>query len=102
MPTCGANARADQPDGKYGWLAASDVNTTQWTELSPKSPDYLFVPRDEALLRGVQNRLETAQTFSLSIRTGIVSKRDKIAFQLTQENLNSVLNDFHTLDDAYP
>ena len=35
--------------GKYGWLAANNVDSTEWTELSPKSPRYLFVPRDEAL-----------------------------------------------------
>ena len=35
--------------GKYGWLAANDVETTQWAGLTPKSPRYLFVPRDETL-----------------------------------------------------
>ena len=38
-----------QSGGKYGWLAANDVETTQWAELTPKSPRYLFVPRDETL-----------------------------------------------------
>ena len=36
--------------GKYGWLAANDIASTDWAELSPKSPHYLFVPRDEALI----------------------------------------------------
>ena len=36
--------------GKYGWLAANDIGSTEWTELSPQSPQYLFVPRDEALI----------------------------------------------------
>ena len=35
--------------GKYAWLAANDIETTEWSELSPKSPQYLFVPRDETL-----------------------------------------------------
>ena len=37
------------PDGgKYGWLAAHSVESTQWAELSPKSPRHL-IPRDETL-----------------------------------------------------
>ena len=42
--------RQDGADGgKYGWLAENDVTSTPWTELSPKSPSYLFVPRDDVL-----------------------------------------------------
>ena len=40
---------AGPEDGKYGWLAANDIETTQWAELTPKSPRYLFIPRDETL-----------------------------------------------------
>ncbi len=29
-------------DGKYHWLAANDVKTTEWKELEPKAPYYLF------------------------------------------------------------
>ena len=32
--------------GKYHWLAEHDVNTTEWTRLTPHSPYYLFVPQD--------------------------------------------------------
>ncbi len=38
------------PDGgKYGWLAVKDSASTPWMEVAPKSPRYLFVPRDETL-----------------------------------------------------
>ena len=36
--------------GKYGWLTTNTIESTQWTELSPKLPGYLFKPRDETLL----------------------------------------------------
>ena len=85
-------------DGKYGWLAAKDVDTTQWTELSPKSPDYLFVPRDEEQLKEYKTGWKVTDIFPIN-STGIVSKRDKIAFHFEQENLYRVLNDFHTLDE---
>ena len=35
--------------GKYGWLVANDVGPTQWAQLTPRSPFYLFVPRDATL-----------------------------------------------------
>ena len=36
--------------GKYEWLSKNDIRPTDtsWTELSPNSPYYFFVPRDEA------------------------------------------------------
>ena len=32
---------------KYAALFATDITTSQWTELTPTSPYYFFVPRDE-------------------------------------------------------
>ncbi len=40
--------------GKYGWLSANDVESTQWMELTPKSPRYLFIPRNEELPRSLR------------------------------------------------
>ena len=36
--------------GKYGWLAANHVGSTEWTELQPTAPYHLFIPRDESLI----------------------------------------------------
>lgn len=35
---------------KYAYLAENDIATTEWTELAPQSPFYLFVPQDTELL----------------------------------------------------
>ena len=42
---------AGQNGGKYGWLLSQNMASTKWTKLEPKSPHYLFVPRDERLAR---------------------------------------------------
>lgn len=34
---------------KYEWLWENGVDTTEWQEVAPRSPYYLFVPRDTAL-----------------------------------------------------
>lgn len=85
------------PAGKYGWLVANGVDTTKWKELSPKSPDYIFVPRDEDLLEEYKTGWKVTDIFPDN-STGIVSKRDKIAFHFEQNDLYKVLNDFRTLD----
>ena len=70
--------------GKYGWLAANDVQTTQWTELSPKSPRYLFIPRDEALAEEYENRWAVTHVFPIN-SVGIVTARDKLTIRWTPE-----------------
>ena len=74
------------PDGgKYGWLAANSVETTAWTELAPKPPLYLFVPRDEALLEEYEAAWSIAAIFSPNgdPAPGIVTTHDQFAISWT-------------------
>jgi hypothetical protein len=32
---------------KYDWLLENDIKTTNWKQLSPASPYYFFIPREE-------------------------------------------------------
>ena len=73
--------------GKYGWLAANDVGTTEWTELTPKPPLYLFVPRDEALIEEYEAAWSVPQIFSPNgdPAPGIVTTHDQFAISWTPE-----------------
>lgn len=73
--------------GKYGWLAANSVETTAWTELAPKPPLYLFVPRDEELLEEYEAGWSIAAIFSPngSPAPGIVTTHDQFAISWTPE-----------------
>ncbi len=73
--------------GKYGWLAANDVGTTEWTELAPRSPLYLFVPRDEALIEEYEAAWSVPQIFSPNgdPAPGIVTTHDQFAISWTPE-----------------
>ena len=64
--------------GKYGWLADNDIASTCWAELSPKSPFYLFVPRNEALAEEYETGWKLTD-FSPCIRS--VSSRLAMAWQ---------------------
>ena len=71
--------------GKYGWLAANDIASTEWTELSPKSPHYLFVPRDDALMDEYEAAWSVPAIFSPSgdPAPGIVTTHDQFAISWT-------------------
>ena len=71
--------------GKYGWLAANDVESTDWVELSPKSPHYLFVPRDETLADEYEAAWSVPAIFSPNgdPAPGIVTTHDQFAISWT-------------------
>ena len=86
------------PDGgKYGWLAAHDIATTEWVELAPKPPLYLFVPRDEALSAEYEAGVRLTEVFPVN-SVGIVTARDKLAIQWTADDMRRVVEDFVSRD----
>ena len=90
------------PDGgKYGWLAANDVETTQWAELAPQPPLHLFVPRDETLIEEYEAGMALTDIFPIN-SVGIVTARDKLAIQWTAQDMRHVAADFvsHDAEDA--
>ena len=82
--------------GKYGWLAANSISTTQWTELAPKSPGFLFIPRDEALLEQYESGWSVPEIFSLNggPGPGIVTTHDQFAISWTPEQAASKVEQF--------
>lgn len=83
---------AGDDDGKYGWLAAKDVTTTDWTQLQPRAPSYLFVPRDEALADEYEKGWRVTDIFPIG-SSGIVTARDKMAIQWTRDRMQEVACD---------
>ena len=84
--------------GKYGWLATNDVHTTKWLELSPKSPRYLFIPRDDALAEEYEAGWSMTDVFP-SNSVGIVTARDKLTIQWTRDEMKQVTSDFARLSE---
>ena len=78
---------------KYAYLAAHTVETTEWTKLTPKSPHYLFVPRDEVRAAEYEAGWTITDLFPLH-SVGIVTCRDKVAIQWTSEDMQRVAADF--------
>ena len=91
---------AEPEGGKYRWLTANDVETTTWTELTPKSPRYLFVPRDEALAEEFEAGWSIADVFPIN-SVGIVTARDKLAIRWTRDDMKRVASSFAELSEEH-
>ena len=62
----------------------NDVGTTDWTELAPNPPLYLFAPRDEALRREYEAGFALPDIFPVN-SVGIVTTHDQFAISWTDE-----------------
>ncbi len=82
--------------GKYGWLSANDIHSTNWTELTPKSPEYFFVPRNETLASEYETGWKITDAMPVN-SVGIVTARDRLAIKWTAEQMKEVATDFASL-----
>uniref|UniRef100_A0A7C6AA07 site-specific DNA-methyltransferase (adenine-specific) n=1 Tax=candidate division WOR-3 bacterium TaxID=2052148 RepID=A0A7C6AA07_UNCW3 len=71
---------------KYKWLLDNDIKTTQWKKLTPKSQFYLFVPREEKLLKIYDSYYKITDIFPVN-SVGIVTARDNFVIDIDKEAL---------------
>ena len=84
---------------KYRTLSEADVQTTEWMQLQPTSPFYLFVPQTTERLAEYEQGWEIKdifQTRSVAVMTG----RDKLTLHRTPETLQETVADFASLPEA--
>jgi hypothetical protein len=73
-------------EAKYAWLDGHGLEDTEWTELKPSSPSYLFVPRDNALEAVYQGFPSVPDIFPVN-SVGIVTARDKLTIGWSAEEV---------------
>ncbi|MBM4065046.1 MAG: DNA methyltransferase [Planctomycetes bacterium] len=105
--------RADKKDGckvhhseiwglreqKYRWLLKNDINTTKWKRISPKSEFYLFIPREERLLKEYERYPKITDIF-IQNSVGIVTARDNFVIDSDRERLKQRIRMF--IDEKMP
>ena len=84
-------------ESKYDWLDAHDAETTEWRKLTPRTGSYLFIPRDESLLRMYERFQSIPDIFPVN-SVGIVTARDKLCIQWTAEEMWHTVNHFAKAD----
>ena len=73
-------------EDKYKWLENHYIKTTKWKRLKPKSEFYLFIPREEKLLKLYESYPKITDTFPLH-GVGITTARDSFAIDIDKNNL---------------
>jgi predicted helicase len=71
---------------KYDWLKAHENERTDWQELKPTAPFYLFVPRDEAGAGEYLSFCPAHTIFPVNV-TGIVTARDTFVLDFDRNAL---------------
>ena len=82
---------------KYEWLTKHELNKTDWSELKPVSPFYLFVPRDERLNKRFQSYLSIPAIFPVN-SVGIVTARDHLTIHWSPQQAWTTVLNFVSLD----
>src|SRR4030042_3455586 len=91
---------------KYQWLTKHELKKTDWSELKPVSPLYLFVPRGERLNKQFQSYPSIPALFPVN-SVGIVTARDHLTIHWTSQQVWTTVLNFVSLDpeiarQAYP
>ena len=81
---------------KYEWLTENDIKTTGWTELSPNSPYYFFVKRDESARKEYEMGWSINEVLPQN-NVGIVTARDNLTIQRTADDVWATVNDFSSI-----
>ena len=84
---------------KYATLSHTDIQTTTWTELTPDSPFYHFVPRHDQHIEEYEAGWELTDIFQVS-SIGIITARDRLTIHGTPEAVRATVTDFVSLSES--
>ncbi|MCL0072354.1 N-6 DNA methylase [Thermodesulfovibrionales bacterium] len=83
-------------EDKGKWLLKNDIKTTKWEKLSPTSPYYFFVPREEKGREIYEKYWKVTDIFPVNV-TGIVTARDKFVIDFDKDVLKRRIAMFRNL-----
>ena len=84
-------------ESKYDWLDAHDRGSTEWQEINPTSPFYLFAPRDDALEAKYRRFTSISDAFPVN-SVGIVTARDRLTICWSEREAWDTVRAFSQMD----
>jgi predicted helicase len=84
---------------KYTRLFSEDIFTTEWEELTPGSPYYLFIPQDITLLQEYKRGYKISEIMPVNA-IGMNSHRDAFAIGFEPSTLRQRIDDFISNDTS--
>ena len=83
-------------EDKYNTLSGTEIQSTEWYELQPTSPYYLFVPQATGYSAEYEEGCKITDIFQTK-SIGIVTARDKLTIHRTVEDIRETVTDFVSL-----
>ncbi len=84
--------------GKYERLSALDVGNTEWADIQPATPFYLFGPRDVSLAAEYEQGWKINDAMPVN-SAGIVTARDDLTIGWTAKELQQRVEEFASLTE---
>jgi predicted helicase len=81
---------------KYAWLDENHVDSTDWTELDPATPHYLFIPQNTRRLKEYERGWKVTEMMPVN-NVGIVTARDHLTLGFSEKELWQRIHDFSSL-----
>lgn len=81
---------------KNDWLSQHDLYSTEWQEIVPSTPYYLFVRYDKVSTEEFQRFVPVTDVFPIYV-TGIVTARDRFVFDFDRNSLLRRIGQFMNL-----
>lgn len=78
---------------KYPWLLEHDIDATDWEDVTPKTPLYMFVPMSEELLDEYNRGWPLVDAMPVN-NVGVVTGRDGLVLGLEASEVKSRIQDF--------
>lgn len=83
---------------KYEWLRTNSINSTSFKKILNIAPNYFFVPKDFGVQKKYDEGFSIPSLFTIN-NTGMVSKRDKLAFKMKKNEIIDIVNDIYNLSN---
>jgi predicted helicase len=82
-------------ESKYAWLWDHEISNTKWKKVTPKSPDYMFIPQDAKLLKEYQIAYKLTDIMPVNV-LGFQTHRDDFAIDMDSANIERRILDMRS------
>ncbi len=93
-----SKGKHDLSGGKYYWLSSNSIETVNWQDLKPSSPEYRFVPIKADSVAEYESAWKINELMPVN-SVGLYSARDDFAIHWEINNVEKTLKDFIDLEE---
>jgi len=84
-------------NAKQDYMMNNDIESVDWIELSPRSPEFFFKNKDLSLQSEYNKGIKLSEIFK-SYSCGVVSSRDNLVVGINKPKLQKQIQDFYSMN----